>query len=994
MGVIEYSILGGANLTRDGRAIELDTRKGIALLAYLLLTKRTHQRDALAAFFWPEADQVSARGALRRTLSSLRKAIGEDLLETNRETVKLVVDDRFYCDASHFRQLLERVRDHRHPQGDLCQPCVVDLVLANQLYQGDFMKGFSLRDSLAFDDWQFQQAEQFRRELSEVLVNLVEAFSGKMEYVKALEYARRWLSLDLLNEMAHRTIMYLLAMSGQREAALRQYRECVRILENEIGVPPLTETTQLYDEIKYDRLSSARLSPRNVEIQKSPNLQNDQLNEVLPKERLLEFPMVGRDVEFQALMDIYLNPPKDGYLITLTGEAGIGKSRLAEEFIRKITPRGGEILMARCYQGEQSLSLMPVSGLIRQALLNSRQRGWRESVPSFALSETARLVPEMTELYPDVKEFPATDEPGAQSRFYEGLVQVLSALVLPAEEEKPSQISQPGLIFVDDMHWCDSASLEFLNFFLQRIHGKKIIVLVTWQEIDTEVTSQLQAITARLFREGRASSFTLGRLTQSQVENLMNLVEPAEGAIQAVWKAWIMQEAEGNPFFLTAYLQHLLQSSEKDVQRSEIPETILKMIQTRLASISLGSKQILQAAAAIGRSFDFLTLHEASGRVEEETISALEELIGNGLVREIKNELGHSLWYDFTHEKIRLTVYEEISLARRRLLHRRIAESLERQQHGRSMLHVGQIAGLIAIQYQQAGEMEKAAAYHQLAGENARNVFANQEALSHFSTALALGHPQRARLYLEIGDIHMLNGDYITAIQDYEAAAAQENEANRSWEISALVEWKIGLVYDRLGEWDLAQAQFSIAADKLPPLAMKQRSRLLSDWSLACHHRGDTQMAEELAGKALVLAQQAGDLQALAQIHNLLGVLALNRDDLAEAKMHLEQSLHLTEQVDYPSIQVAALNNLARLQQGAGAYQEAIGLVRKALDLCKTIGDRHHEAALCNHLADLYQATGCADQALELLKLAVTIFAEIGEEGGQWRPEVWKLTEW
>jgi predicted ATPase len=638
---------------------------------------------------------------------------------------------------------------------------------------------------------------------------------------------------------------------------------------------------------------------------------------------------------------------------------------------------------------------MPISALIRSGLANSNQSTWWKSLSGYTLGEAARLVPEISSLTEDAFPVQTYEGPGAQTRFYNGIVQTLFALAAQNSSAYPSQEEPPGLVFLDDMHWADTTSIEILNLVLHRLIGRKIMILVAWQDIETESTRHLKLITTRIFRENLGKVIHLQRLNESQVRNLILYSESIGNPLDPKWCARISQESEGNPFFLTAYLQALLNDSiEGETGQQSIPETIIEMVRSRLAYISPAGRQILQTAAVIGRSFEFQTLHEASGRAEDESIFALEELVAHGLVKELRDGSPQIIRYDFSHDKIRWIVFQDISLARLRLLNRRIAESLEQQQHGHSAIQTGQLSGRIANHYRQAAETEKAAYYYRQAGEFARKVFANHEALAHFETALALGYRPKRDIYLSIGDMHVLNGDYKAAIVSFETAASQEDQIDSLSSFLAYAEWKIGLVYDRLGEWDQALAQFSAAEKKLSANALVDRSQLFSDWSLACHHRGDSQTAEKLAEEALHLASLAGDLQALARIHNLLGILSRHRGNLLDAKNHIEQSVELAELSGQPEIQVAAMNNLARQRQESGDIDAAIELATQALSVCKCMGDRHHEAAIHNHLADLYQSIGRGDEALEQLKLAVAIFAEIGEEAGHWWPEVWKLMEW
>ena len=255
MSQLTLHLLGAPGIARDGAPVAVDTRKATALLAYLAVTGRSHAREALAALLWPEYDDEHARAALRRTLSTLRAALGAPHLTIDRDTVSLIPGAGLWVDVTEFRARLAACRTHGHPAADVCHACLAPLAEAAALYRDDFLAGFTLRDSAEFDDWQFMQAETLRGELVEALEKLARGQSARGDFAGALVSARRWLALDPLREEAHRQVMRLYAWADQRNAALRQYRECVRILEQELGVAPLAETTELYEAIKGNRLS-------------------------------------------------------------------------------------------------------------------------------------------------------------------------------------------------------------------------------------------------------------------------------------------------------------------------------------------------------------------------------------------------------------------------------------------------------------------------------------------------------------------------------------------------------------------------------------------------------------------------------------------------------------------------------------------------------------------------------------------------------------------
>lgn len=228
------------------------------------------------------------------------------------------------------------------------------------------------------------------------------------------------------------------------------------------------------------------------------------------------------------------------------------------------------------------------------------------------------------------------------------------------------------------------------------------------------------------------------------------------------------------------------------------------------------------------------------------------------------------------------------------------------------------------------------------------------------------------------------------ALTAYETAAALCERGEL-----ANLEHKLGKVYLRRGQWDLAQNHFQAALDPLDRDGdAVQPAHLFADWSLAAYHLGRIDRALELAQRALELSESADDRRGLAQTHNILGILARSRGEPETARRHLEQSLNLAEDLSDPGARVAALNNLALVHSDLGSVERALTLANEALELCVAYGDRHREAALHTNVADLLHAAGQSEAAMPHLKEAAVIFAEIGQDAGDWQPEIWKLVEW
>jgi len=963
--------LGSPRIERDGKMVELDTRKAFALAAYLALTQTAHQRDELAALFYPDADAPHARAALRRTLSTLKSALGDDALEINRETLRLVPGANFHVDVLEFRGLAE-------------SDAAADWTRAANLYQGDFLAGFTLRDSSTFDEWQFFETESLRKQFASVLEQLVAYQTEHGAYTRAVEYARRWLALDALHEPAHRALMLLYARDGQRAAALRQYHECVRQLEQELGVAPLPATTELFRAIEENRINAedarlittARASVENQKLAPSrvepARIENQQ------------FPLVGRARELAQLREtydeIFHSRPLSaaGRLIVVQGEAGIGKTRLAEEFIAQAQTRGAHILTARSYVEQRALAYAPIVQALRVALSDSQNAARVARLPAAIRADAARLAPELAAAGAAV----TLDAPGSRARFFDAVAEVMLAL---------TRNRAPGILFFDDAQWLDDASLELLAFLIRRLRHAPVCLLLTWRGEELETAHPLRRLCADAQREQRAALISLTRLEREPVQELVNVAAARGVPVNVVLAEQLYRESEGLPFFLVEFLKCLEQTGQLP-EGANLPVSVRELLHSRLAHTSDAARQLLSAAAVIGHSFDFEMLRAASGRSEEETIAGLEELAAQGLI--VQAARNREPLYDFTHDKLRELVYQETSLARRRLLHRRAADALAARAHSAAALDAA--AGQIAQHYRAGGADARAAEFYKRAGDHARALFANRDAVEHYAAALALGfgatrQRDAALVHQAIGDARTLLGEYDAALAAYETAAAfgaSDTEA------------KIARVYLRRGEWARALQALAKALEITDDAT--GQAQLYADLALVEHRAGDRANALHHAQRALKLARRGGKSSApafeqrlaQAQAHNILGILARTRGEWQAAREHLEASRALAAQWNAAGAQAAALNNLALVAHAAGNDVEALTLAQNALVLVTREGDRHRQAALHNQLADLYHALGRQEQAMQELKQAVAIYAEIGGEPGAWEPEIWKLEEW
>ena len=500
----------------------------------------------------PSTTPSTRAGALRRTLSALRSAIGAELRGRHARPGLA----RAGAGVLRGRRPLPR----RSREGG-------DMAGAAALFRGEFLEGFGLRDAPGFDDWQRGEADELRRELATVLARLVEATGD-------VAVAQRWLELDPLHEPAHRALIRLHAERGDRAAALAQYRECVRTLSRELGVPPLAETTRLYEAISEGTFEAPAAADGRSQHRRPWFLRPRRSSAAAASGRRWS--------------SAYEGVAADGRAVLLEGEAGIGKTRLAEELVAHARERGAAVLAGRAYEEEAALAYGPLVEALRRRLRDDD--AWVAGVTDRALREAARLLPDLSAAPP-----PPLDGPAAQARFLDGVWETLAA----AAAAGPA----PGLLVVDDVQWADEATLGLLTYGLRRLGGRRLLVLLTSR-------APLRRVPAA---GDRARAAGRGRRRRAAARAPAPRASSRRGSTR-------------RPRGCRSC------SSSTSTRSAPIPDWALpagarELLLARLDPVSETGRQVLAAAAAIGRSFDVETVRAASGRGDEETVSALEELV-------------------------------------------------------------------------------------------------------------------------------------------------------------------------------------------------------------------------------------------------------------------------------------------------------------------------------------------------------------------------------
>ncbi|HUS17750.1 MAG TPA: BTAD domain-containing putative transcriptional regulator [Chloroflexia bacterium] len=713
--MLEISTLGGLQIRRDGAPVgEFASRKAEALLVYLACTRRPQAREVLADLLWDERAADQALANLRALLSNLRRYLAPHLLIT-RETVGFNTASNYRLDVTELEAALATLP--ARGRGSRLAPADVEhLEQVARLYHGDFLHGFYVRGGNGFEEWMVREQERLQRLTLLALQDLVSYYLAAGDYPAGIGHARRLLELDPLREETHRQMMLLLVRNGQRRTALAQFDACRRILDAELGVIPAPETRALYECIRTGGLCETEGETLVPIAVPRPEVTRAVARPRPPVERA---PLVGRAEEWARLLDIAKRHAAQPHLAVLAGDAGIGKTRLAEELLAWADREGIVTATARSYAAEGALAYSPVRGWLRTPTI---QAGLAQ-LDGVWFTEVTRLVPELLVERPNLPPPGPLAETWQRQRLFEALARVLTG------------DGSRRVLLLDDLQWCDRESLEWLRYLMRRDDHAPVLIVGTLREEDVVADHPLTSFLLELRRNGQVTELPLGALDRAETSALASQVtgEDLDPAIAG----YLYAETEGNPLFVveTARAGILTQRGGAvdtyltPAPLAVLPPTVQAVIQSRLAGLSGPARDLVRLAAVIGRAFAFDVLAVITGREEESLLRDLDELCRRRILR----EQGAAI-YDFMHDKLREVAYVELSYTRRRALHARVAHTLE----GLNAADLDSVSGLIAGHYKRARLTEKAIPYYQRAAATAMRMQAPAAALDFLRRAIAL----------------------------------------------------------------------------------------------------------------------------------------------------------------------------------------------------------------------------------------------------------------
>jgi len=693
--------------------------KVLALLAYLVLEQGPHSREELAGLLWGESPEPEARASLRQALKHLRDALGE-IVRSDRAVVELV--QPIDCDVRDFRKLALQ-----EPQRSLTTEIP------------RFLAGFSVRHAPQFDEWVSATRRELLQQYEHALGTLARAAMGQWRWRETIELAERWLKCDPLSDEAAGLAVEARYLSGDRGAAIARFSEYRAMLARETGCEPSRTLLNLARRVESDATLPSSPPVTDEWYARAPSFESS---------------LIARDDEWAALVKAWKAVNRGtGRIVLIQGEAGVGKSRLAEEFLRWVVAQGGSVLRGHAYDVRVGIPYEPVVEVLRDAL---GAPGLACTAPEW-LTEVTRLLPELKQRFPALSE-PATPSNSTEGwRLFEGVAQLM--LALAAE--------RPVVVSLDDLQWCDSDSCNLLRFLIRRTEQAPVFWLGTLSLGELERDAPAARLCRVLRTKTHAGVISLGPLTEEDVWRMireMGHLSTPTGARRFANR--IFGVTAGNPFYAielmkTMFAQGLLAVDEESgewttsssavAQGREFPvsQTVHDVIAERIDRLPEQLSEVLITVAVAGAGCRTEVLSHVHG------ISRLHAAaVGDALVdRRLVVEDGGA--YRCAHPVIAHVVRAGLTASRRREVHRTLAIALERAMVPQD---AREVAREVARHADRGGEPALAYRFALVASEGATERYAFAEALSWLDLAAT-----NARGPAETDTVNRLTADVLEA---------------------------------------------------------------------------------------------------------------------------------------------------------------------------------------------------------------------------------------
>ena len=934
--MVRYAILGPVGLCDGERRTVVGGPRQVALLALLLLNaNRAVSSDELIDALWGDLGPQGAVKRLQVSIARLRRTLDTDA--AREEPVLRTVAGGYLLevrpgevDAEAFASLAEQGRralhdgDPHHARSILCE--------ALALWQGP-----ALAD-VAFEEFaltEIRRLEELRlaalelRVQADLQLGQHGGLIGELESLVTAHPGRERFAAQL---------MLALYRCGRQGEALEVYARSHAHLSHELGLKPGPELRALQRSIldqdpalDLDLPAGASMAPGAPQMR-----QPIPLPAALTASARDEF--VARGADLDRLTNAFAAAAAgERQLVLLSGEPGIGKTRLASEFALRAHDDGAIVLYGRCDE----------EGMLVQQPFVEALRHYAWACPPHDLAaqlgrsggELRRVVPELADRVAGLPEPLAGDPEGARSRMWEAGCSLLSA----------ASRKSPVVLVLDDLHWADKAALLLLRYIVRHPRQARLLVLATYRDTELDDEHPLCSALAELRREPNTEHLALAPLDAAAVSELVG-VHAANASAEL--RRVIYDETEGNAFFVVELLRHLAESGATGLERErprdaaggafDVPEGVRAVVTQRLARLGRNANRLLTTAAVVGRSFELGVLQRLSDLSEDELLDALDAAVRARVIEEVAGVGGQ---YAFAHALIRDTLYDGLTATRRALLHRRVACAIEQASAGRLEPRLAELAHHFA----QAGsddDLAKAIEYGARAGDYAISQLAYEQGAAHLRRAVELvatsaspdSQTRRCDLLIAQGEAERQAGDpaYRRTLLAAAALAQELGEPDRlaraalanSRGYSSSAE---GVDRDRV-------AVLRAALDAREGTDSPTRAALLALLAVELVNDPNWRLRDELTDEALAMARRVGHPGTLARVLTQCCVARWRAQTASEIQADLQDAEQLADRLKEPQLAGLATYLGAHAAMENGDVVEADRLVTRVTAIAEQLG--------------------------------------------------------
>jgi DNA-binding CsgD family transcriptional regulator/tetratricopeptide (TPR) repeat protein len=696
--------------------------------------------------------------------------------------------------------------------------------------------------------------------------------------------------------------------------------------------------------------------------------------------------LIGRSGDLAALRTLVDQAKQgQGQVALMSGEAGIGKSRLVAEGKTYALAQGFRLLQGNCFPGDTSCPYAPLLDLLRTQFAGQSRTEVATELRPFA-REFAQLIPDLVHMLPESASLPPLPplEPEQEKRrLFEALTRWFTGL----------GTKQPVLLIIEDVHWSDDTSLEWLHYLARRCAAHPLLLLVTYRS--EEIRSSLSHWLTQLDRERLTQEFLLARLSRGDLDVMLRAIFALPRSRQLELPNLLYTLTEGNPFFVEEILKSLIAAGgifyedgtwdRRPLNELHVPRSLHDAVQQRTNELSESARRVLRLAAIAGRRFDFALLQQLTQHDEQQLLTLMKELMAAQFVVEESEER-----FAFRHALTREAVYAELLVRERKKLHGTIAETMEQLYASAYDAHLAELA----YHFYEAGMWEKALLYTLRSGEKAQSLYSLWAAIEHFTRGLDAAHhlgvlPSPAT-YRARGQAYETLGDFEHAHSDYEQAL----DAARTTQ-DAVAEWQglidLGALWAER-DYTHTSAFFQRAYEHAramgqPPMLARSLNRV-GNWHLNVEEPLEALRCHQ---EALAIFRQLNDPHGIAETLDLLGMASYLGGDLVQGTRYYEQAVTLFRQLDDRLGLTSSLASLAlrgalsitnTMVSAATTLAELLPDVEMALKIAREIGQRSGEAYALYQLGLCLSAQGEYRRALDALQQSLLIAEEL--EHRQW----------